>query len=383
MPAAGEKMKMKKMIYLVAGLFVWVGITAMAPGEEQLLYLASQQDKTITVSTVNPETGALTEKHKLDLPGTPGPLAFSPDKKLVYAAMTSVGDVPAAVATLRREKDGSLSLLKTATIRTRAPYIRADRSGKFLLAAHYGAGEVTMYRITDGLVTDEMLDHHVTEKTAHCIEVDRSGQFVFVPHTGPNKVYQFRLDPKAGKLVPNDPPFVLGPDTENRYHEPRHIAMHPEFNMAFTSNENGGGITSWKLDPESGRLTRLETLSTLPPGYEESSHAADIKITPNGRFAYVSNRDTTERAEGEKMRDTITAVWISLRTGKMKVVGHYATAHFPRSFCIDVTGEFLYAAGQKTTELVAYRINRRSGALEQLKTYQVGGGPIWVMTANQ
>ena len=67
----------------------------------------------------------------------------------------------------------------------------------------------------------------------------------------------------------------------------------------------------------------------------------------------------------------------------MKVVGHYATAHFPRSFCIDVTGEFLYAAGQKTTELVAYRINRRSGALEQLKTYQVGGGPIWVMTANQ
>ena len=82
---------MKKMIYLVAGLFVWVGITAMAPGEEQLLYLASQQDKTITVSTVNPETGALTEKHKLDLPGTPGPLAFSPDQKLVYAAMTSVG----------------------------------------------------------------------------------------------------------------------------------------------------------------------------------------------------------------------------------------------------------------------------------------------------
>ena len=374
---------MMKTFTLIAGLSVLVGMSATAPGEEQLLYLASQQDKTIVVSSVNPETGALETQHKVELPGTPGPMAFSPDGKLVYAAMTSVGDVPAAVATLRREKDGSLSLLKTAAIRTRAPYIRADRSGNFLLAAHYGAGEVTMYRITDGLVTDEMLDHHVTEKTAHCIEIDRSGQFVYVPHTGPNKVYQFRLDAKAGKLVPNDPPFVAGPDTEHRYHEPRHIAMHPEFNMAFTSNENGGGITSWKLDPENGRLTQLETLSTLPPGYEESSHAADIKITPDGRFAYVSNRDTTERAEGESMQDTLAAVSISLRTGKMKVVGHYDTAHFPRSICIDVSGNFLYAAGQKTTELFAYRINKRSGALEHLKTYQVGGGPIWVMSANK
>jgi len=374
---------MKKIAYLVAGLIVWAGITAPAPGEEQLLYLASQQEKTIVVSSLNPDTGALVEKHKLTLPGTPGPMAFSPDNKLIYAAMTSVGDVPAAVATLRREEDGSLSLLQTATIRTRAPYIRTDRSGKFLLAAHYGAGDVTMYRITDGLATDEMLDHHVTEKTAHCIEIDRSGTFVFVPHTGPNKVYQFRLDAAAGKLVANDPPFVAGPDTEHRYHEPRHFALHPELDMAFTSNENGGGITSWKLDPKSGRLTLLETLNTLPPGYEDSSHAADIKISPNGRFAYVSNRDTTERAEGEKMQDTLAAVQISLRTGKMKVVGHYATAHFPRSICIDVSGQYLYAAGQKTTELYAYRINQRSGALQHLKTYQVGGAPIWVMSASQ
>ncbi len=87
---------MKKLNYLVVGLFVWAGITATAPGEEQLLYLASQQDKTIVVSTVNPDTGALLEKHKVELPGTPGPLAFSPDKKLVYAAMTNVGDVPAS-----------------------------------------------------------------------------------------------------------------------------------------------------------------------------------------------------------------------------------------------------------------------------------------------
>ena len=44
MPLAREHGMMKKTIYLLAGLFVWTGITATAPGEEQLFYLASQQE---------------------------------------------------------------------------------------------------------------------------------------------------------------------------------------------------------------------------------------------------------------------------------------------------------------------------------------------------
>ena len=101
-----------------------------------------------------------------------------------------------------------------------------------------------MYRSTDGVCTGELLDHHKTARTAHCIEVDPSGKYVFVPHTAPNRVYQFRLDRKAGKLIPNDPPFVDGPDKGHKYHEPRHYAHHPTLNMAYTSNENGGAAPS-------------------------------------------------------------------------------------------------------------------------------------------
>lgn len=359
---------------------VWMGVAAAADkvDGEQLHYLASIDAKNIVVSRVDPASGELEELHTVALPGSAGPLSFSPDGKWVYAAMTNVGEIPAAVATLKRQPGGGLELVATAKITTRAPYIRADRTGEFLLAAHYGAGDVTMYRIQDGVATDELLSQIATEKTAHCIEVDPSGEFVFVPHTSPNRVYQFRLDLGAGKLVPNDPPFVDGPDTEHRYHEPRHYAHHPRLKMAFTSNENGGGITSWRFDPQSGSLRQLETLSTLPPGYTDSSHAADIKITPDGRFAYVSNRDTTEREEGQAMQDTLAAVAIS-RTGKMKVVGHYRTAHFPRSFCIDLTGNYLFAAGQRSAELFTYRIDKKTGALTHLRTAKTGGTPIWVM----
>jgi 6-phosphogluconolactonase len=370
-------------IFHITMLFLMIAPFSIARVRaDQLLYLASTEDKTIVGYEIDAETGKLTRKFATDLPGNAGPLAFSPNSSFIYAAMTGLDDGKAGVGTLKRAKDGSLKLLKTATIRSRAPYIRADKTGRYLLAAHYGAGDVTTYRIADGICTSELLDHHTTEKTAHCIEIDPSGQFVFVPHTSPNKVYQFRLDGKTGKLIPNDPPFAVGPDEDHKYHAPRHYAHHPKLNVAYTSNENGGGITAWKFDPKKGTLERIQTLSTLPPDYDGSSAAADINLTPDGRFAYVSNRDVTKRKEGEATKDTLAGVSLDPQTGKMKLIGYFPTAHFPRSFCVDLTGEFVYSAGQRSNTLHAYKINQDSGKLTPIAQYETGGTPIWVMCGN-
>ena len=365
--------------FLAMSLVVITMATVARPAHsEQLLYLASTQAKSIVVHAVDGATGGLKKRFEVALPGNAGPLAFSPNDDFVYAAVTGLADGKAGVTTLKRHEDGSLTVVATATITSRAPYIRADRSGRFLLAAHYGAGEVTMYRIKEGICTDELLDQHVTAKTAHCIEMDPSGRFVFVPHTSPNKVYQFRLDAKSEKLIPNDPPFVDGPATDKLYHEPRHYAHHPKLKMAFTSNENGGGISAWKFNADKGTLALAQTLPTLPPNYDGKSAAADIRLTPNGKYAYVSNRDVTKRDDGEAQRDTIAAVAIEPESGKMRIVGHYPTAQFPRSICIDQTGNFLYAAGQRSAELFAYRINPKTGELSYLETHKTGGVPIWV-----
>ena len=361
---------------VVASVMALVFCVTTAQGG-QLVYLASTQAKNIVAYDLDEKSGKLAKRFVVDLPGNAGPMTFSPDGKKIYAAMTGLENRKAGVATLQRAADGTLKLLHTCFIKSRAPYIQVDPSGRFLLAAHYGAGEVTMYAIKDGVCTGKLLDQHVTAKTAHCIELDPSGRFVFVPHTQPNRVYQFRLDKESGKLKPNNPPYVAGPDTDHRYHAPRHYAHHPTLKMAYTSNEAGGGISAWSFDDRKGTLTRVQTLSTLPPGYEGGSAAADIRITPNGRFAYVSNRDTAKRAGG-KQRDTLAGVAIDAKSGKMKVIGHYPTAAFPRSFCIDLKGRFVFAAGQRDASLVAYRI-AEDGSLKRLATYKTDGTPIWVM----
>ncbi len=346
----------------------------------QVLYLSSNQEKTITCYEIDQDTGGLTKRYTTHLDVSPGAMTFSPDQSFVYAVVGALADGKFGVTTLRRNADDTLGVVATSTLTTRAPYLCTDAAGKYLLAAHYGAGDVTVYRITDGIATSELLDQEKTDKTAHCIEVDPSGRYVFVPHTAPNKVYQFRLDSATGQLTPSTPAFVTGPDEDHYYHQPRHYAHHPKLHMAYTSNERGGGISAWKFDPDRGTLELTQTLSTLPPNYEGTSAGADIWITPDGRFAYVSNRDSTERKEGAH-RDTLCGVALDPKSGAMKIVGYYPTPRFPRAFCIDVTGSYVYSAGQGDAKLASYRIDPKTGALESLTTYETGGTPLWVMCA--
>ena len=42
-------------------------------------------------------------------------------------------------------------------------------------------------------------------------------------------------------------------------------------------------------------------------------------------------------------------------------------------------GRFLYAAGESSSKLAAYRVNAKTGGLERFATYAVGKRPWWVL----
>jgi 6-phosphogluconolactonase len=49
-------------------------------------------------------------------------------------------------------------------------------------------------------------------------------------------------------------------------------------------------VTRFAYDRETGGLTERHTLSTLPADFTGTSYCADVKITPDGRFLYGTNR---------------------------------------------------------------------------------------------
>lgn len=343
----------------------------------QTVYVSCQGDSKIEIYALDAATGALKRLGEHALAGGPGPMATSPDGQRIYVATsrrTKKRQWRHEIVTLARRADGGLDDLEAAPIEHRATYLRSSPDGKFLLTASYGAGATAVYRIADGRCTPERVDQELTERTAHCVELSPDGRFAYVPHTAPNVVAQFRFDAAQGTLEPLDPPRVAGPAEDQRFHQPRHIRFHPVVRaLALTSNERGGGLSSWRL-ADSGQLTLLKTVCTLPPGFEGDSAAAEVRITPDGKFAYVSNRDRARSAAGQ---DSLTCVAVS-PDGALRVVGHTPTVRFPRAFSLDATGHFLYVAGQRDDRLGCYRVDPKTGKLTQLARLPVGKRPSWV-----
>ena len=96
----------------------------------------------------------------------------------------------------------------------------------------------------------------------------------------------YRLEPDAATLTPNLQPFVRTLPGAG----PRHLTFHPDGRHMYVINELANSITLFDCDTETGMLIERQTISTLPDGFSGKTYCADVKITPNGRFLYGTNR---------------------------------------------------------------------------------------------
>jgi 6-phosphogluconolactonase len=185
---------------------------------------------------------------------------------------------------------------------------------------------------------------------AHAVIQDDTGRYVFVPDLGIDKVMVYVFDVHGGKLKPNDVPWVEVAAGAG----PRQLVMHPRGHYAYLINEVDSTMTAYRYEAAQGTLHEMQTLSTLPQGFQGASTCAEVQISPSGRFLYGSNRG----------HDSIVMYAVDERDGTLTLVGHESTrGKTPRNFVIDPTGEFLLAANQDSDNVVIFRINADSGEL--------------------
>ena len=330
---------------------------------KSFVYVSVAGENRIAIYELDEANGELTPNGSVAVSGGPGALTVSPNKEFLFASIRSVGNL----ASFRINGDsGSLSLVNEVSAGADPAYVATDATGKFLLSAYYRAGKVAVHSIdSQGAISNKPTQEVATDDKAHAIVPDQSNRFAFVPHTGPNAIFQFKFDAATGNLTANDTPKLLRPlDTG-----PRHIWFHPTGAFAYVSDEQGSSITVYRFDPAIGKLSPIQTLSTLPNGFDERNSTADIEVHPSGRFVYVANRG----------HDSIAKFKIDSASGRVTAMGQTYTEKTPRSFNIDPSGRYLIAAGQAAGKLATYRINADSGDLTRLATYEIGKQPWWVL----
>ena len=330
------------------------------------MYVSYQDDDRISIYTVDTATGAIAWKADVSIEGGPAPLALSPDKDVMHVGRRGSQEL----SSYRVDRStGGLSLIGTVPLQGEPVYVATDRTGRFVLSAYYYQSTAAVHAVgEDGAATFPPVEWRHTAHGAHAILTDRSNRFAFGPHIanrGPNAIFQFVFDESTGTLAANVPPRH---DPEE-YLGPRAFVFHPSLDTVYFSDEQGGSVTGYRLNPATGTLSPFQTISTLPEGYAEPNTCSQIHMDPSGRFLYAPNRG----------HNSVASFQVDATTGHLTATGRVATEPVPRAFNLDPTGRFLYVGGLDSGRIASYGIDQDSGELTPLETYEGGTRPMWVL----
>jgi len=337
------------------------------------VYISNGGDGNIAVMKLNPETGDLTMVERVPAAPNVMHMALSPDHRFLYA---SVRSEPFSIISYSiNSETGKLTQLSKESLPDNMVYISVDNIGRFLLSVSYTGAKIVVNPIeSNGLVQAEPIQIIPTGPKPHSILVDQSNRFVYVPHLGNDQIKQFLFNASTGTLTPNDPDVVYTKDDSG----PRHFVFSPNNKFIYVSNELDGTVYSYEMNNKTGTLTEIQRISVFPPhtmNNELSSDSqdtnikiADIHITPDGKWLYVSERAT----------NTITSFSVNDNTGNLAYIESYDTEEIPRGFNIDPNGNFVIVAGQKSDHVAVHSINPETGELKLLDRFESGNGPNWI-----
>jgi len=250
-------------------------------------------------------------------------------------------------------------------------YVSVNQEG-YVLAANYSGGNVALFRMDGSGRLSNFIDiqqhfgHGINtarqgEPHVHSAYFEPSSHRIFVSDLGTDSVsvYSIKDEGNGTKLGKGAIPAVkIRPGSG-----PRHLAFHPNMKLVYVINELSNDISVVVLNND-GSFTTIETVSTLPKGYNKPSNCADIHISNDGRFLYASNRGY----------NTIAVFSVDQMNGKIKLIGQEPTrGDTPRNFTLSPNEDFLLVGNQNSQNIVSFRRDSKSGMLkyvDQIKAFK-------------
>ena len=329
----------------------------------------------IHVYRVDGRTGAWTHVQRVADLVNPSFLVMASDQRHIYSVH---GDESYATAFSVGRADGTLQLVNRAqTIGSNGVHPAIDPSGRFLLVANYGSGNVAVLPIRpDGGLSDATQlaalpgqpgPHRVEQTSSHPHQVvfDPGGRFLLVPDKGLDRIFIFRFDAATGKLTPTEQGAAIARAGSG----PRHAAFHPRLPVVWVLNEIASTVATYLWDGDRGSLRAAQILPTVPSDYTGENTAAEIAVSAGGRFVYCSNRG----------HDSVATFRADPRSGLLAPVGWTPSqGRTPRFIGFDPTRTFLCVANEQSDTIVIFRADPETGALKRAGPAVQNASPVCV-----
>jgi len=329
--------------------------------DPDLLYIGTYTESVYLVR-MDRRSGELLRVGSANAGANPSFLTIHPNRRVLYAVNELEKGAVRAFAISRAS--GALTQLNEQPSGGGAPcFVSVDASGRALLVANYGGGNVALLPIqpNGALAPAHVVQHTGTGPNAerqeaphaHCIIPDPTNRFALAADLGADRVFVYRLDINGRSLRHTEEgDAVMRPGAG-----PRHIAFHPSLPLVFVANELDSTVATLRFDAERGALSPADTRSTVPAGWTGTNYPADIHVAASGRTLYVSNRGHNS-----------IAVFSVTRAGALALEQTVSTeGDWPRNFSLDPSGRWLLVANQRSDSVVVFGRDPANGTLTPTK----------------
>jgi len=239
-----------------------------------------------------------------------------------------------------------------------------DRSR--LAVANYQGDVVAVFGLdpVTGAIQDEpqiLRAASAGEGHAHWVQWSPEGDRLYVVDLGHDEVRAYDYDAHTGQAGAPVTALSLPEKTG-----PRHMAFSPNGQYAYVVTEYANTLVALRREAE-GKLTAIQTVSTLPEGFEGKSFAAHIALNAAGDRVYVTNRGHNSIGVYQIGEDGRLSHLQTLATG----------GDWPRFFLLLEAEKRLVVAHQNDHVLTVFHI-RDDGTLEATDKRFVSNLPVWL-----
>lgn len=325
-------------------------------------------DEGIHLLSFNPESGEIEPLYVASGIDNPSFVIANAEQTLVFSTEETSSEQGGKVTSFKLNKaTNTLEKINSVFTQGGSPcHISLDPTERFLVVSNYSGGNVTVIPVDqEGYLSPEIqvIQHegssvnpgrqqapHVHSAVFHPTE-----ERVFVADLGTDKIYAY-------DVVDNDTAPLSPVATEAFSVEagagPRHILFNKTGDRFYLIHELTAEVGVYAY--EQGRISHIETHPLTRAGHAGEVGAAEVRISPDGKYLYASNRGDA---------NTLTAFAIDVDTGRLTEIQQVSSEGVaPRNFAITADGRYLLCGNQNSDEIIVFNRNQEDGTIDLSQT---------------
>ncbi|RVT77649.1 lactonase family protein [Flavobacterium sufflavum] len=328
-------------------------------------YTPDKNAEGIYVYQLDTIKGKLTKITSINNISNPSYLSLSNDGKFLYACTESRTPNAGSVSSFKFDpQNKSLTFLNSQKTNGENPaYLSIDHTGKWLVDANYTGSSISVFPIAEDGKIDPIVQYipftegsinPERQKSSHVHSVFFSpdNNYIISPDLGADKIRIFPFDSyKKEPLDTSNSSFVKSIPGSG----PRHFAFHPNKKWSYSIEEIAGAISAYSF--EKGQLNLIDRIKIQSKKETKDFGSAEILISPDGKFLYVSNRGIENNI----------SIYSIEKDGSLKNVSTQSSlGNHPRNFAIDPSGKFLIVANMNSQSIIVFKRNQQTGLLKKV-----------------